>query len=90
MKRRKFSDEKILAVLAEVDGGATITETCRKHGISEPTFHRWRAEFAGMDKAALTKRRELEAENVRLRKLLADALLANEILKEANDRMGKR
>ena len=90
MKRRKFSDEKILAVLAEVDGGATITETCRKHGISEPTFHRWRAEFAGMVKAALTKRRELEAENVRLRKLLADALLANEILKEANDRMGKR
>lgn len=90
MKRKKFSDDKIVAVLGEVEGGATITETCRKHGISEPTFHRWRAEFAGMDKAALAHRRDLEQENARLKKLLAETLLANEILKEANAIMGKR
>lgn len=90
MKKKKFSDEKILAVLAEVDGGATITETCRKHGISEPTLHRWRAEFSGMDRNSLARRRELEQENARLKKLLADTLLANEILKEANERLGKR
>ena len=90
MKKKRFSDEKILLVLGEVDGGATITETCRKHGISEPTFHRWRAEYAGLDKASLARRRDMEVENARLKKLLADALLANEILKEANARMGKR
>lgn len=90
MKKKKYSDEKILAVLAEVDaGGATITETCRKHGISEPTFHRWRAEFTGVDKSTLARRRELEAENARLKKLLADTMLANEILKEVNERLGK-
>jgi putative transposase len=90
VKKRKFSDDKILAVLAEVDGGTSITETCRKHGISEPTFHRWRAEFAGVDKATLVRRRELEEENARLKKLLADTMLANEILKEVNERLGKR
>lgn len=89
MKKKKFSDEKILAVLAEAETGATIVETCRKHGISEPTFHRWKAEFAGLDKASLARKRELEEENARLKKLLAETLLANELLKEANAMLGK-
>lgn len=89
MKKKKFSDEKILAVLAEVEAGATIAETCRKHVISEPTFHRWKAEFAGLDKGSLARKRELEDENRRLKKLLAETLLANEILKEANELLGK-
>ena len=89
MKKKKFSDEKILSILAEVESGATIGETCRKHLISEPTFHRWKSEFTGLDKASLARKRELEDENRRLKKLLAETLLANEILKDANERLGK-
>lgn len=89
MKTRKFSDDKILSVLAEADAGASVTEVCRKHGISEPTFYRWKAEFAGVDRASLARRRELEEENARLKRLLADTMLANSILQEANERLGK-
>ena len=89
MKKRKVNDEETLAVLAEVESGGSIAEACRKHQISEATYHRRRAEFAGLDRGSLARERELEEENRRLKKLLAETLLANEILEEANELLRK-
>lgn len=90
MPRKNYSDEKILCILKEVEDGATITETCRKHGVAETTFYRWREKFAGMEKSDLSRMRELEAENARLRRIVADSALALQIQREALDKLGKR
>ena len=84
------SDEQTLIILKQVADGATITETCRKHGISEPTFYRWREKYGGLEKSDLTRLRELEVENARLRRALADTALSLQIQKEAIERLGKR
>jgi putative transposase len=90
MPRKTYSEEKILLVLKEVQDGATITQTCRKHGIGEPTFYRWREKYAGMEKSDLARIRELEVENARLRRVVADNALSLQIQKEALERLGKR
>lgn len=90
MPRKSYSEEKILTVLREVQEGATITETCRKHGVTEPTFYRWREKYGAMDKGDLNRLRELELENSRLRRVVADNALALQIQREALDRLGKK
>ena len=73
---------KIIAVLAEQERGMGTAEVCRKHGISQQTFYRWKAKFGGMDVSEARKLKTLETENARLKKLLADAMLDNAVLKD--------
>ena len=81
MKKKRFSEEQIIAVLKEADAGAKVLDLCRKHGISDATFYKWRAKFGGMQASEATRLREIEAENAKLKKLLAEAHLHIEALK---------
>lgn len=82
MRKSRFSEEQIIAILAEQERGMTTAEVCRKHGISQNTFYKWKAKFGGMDVSDARKLKTLESENVRLKKLLADAMLDNAVLKD--------
>jgi putative transposase len=89
MKGKKHRPEQIIAKLREaeamMDGGSSIGEVCQKLSISEQTFHRWRNQFGGMKADAAKKLKELEAENQRLKRAVAELTLDKQILKEAND-----
>lgn len=93
MKGKKHKPEQIIAKLREAEammnGGSSIGEVCQKLAISEQTFHRWRNQFGGMKSEAAKKLKELEIENARLKKAVADLTLDKQILKEAIDFLGK-
>jgi putative transposase len=82
MKRKRFSEEQIIAVLKEAEAGAKVLELCRKHGISDATFYNWKAKYAGMTVAELRRLRELEAENSKLKRIVADQALDISALKD--------
>ena len=82
MKHKRFSDEKIIGVLKEHQAGLSAAELCRKHGISDATFYNWRAKYGGMTVSDAKRLRELELENARLKRLLADAELDKAALKD--------
>lgn len=86
MKKKRFTDEQIIAVLKEAEAGAKTAELCRKHGISEATFYNWKAKFAGMTVSEARRLKELEQENGRLKRLLADAELDKAALKDLLNR----
>jgi putative transposase len=81
MKGKRFSEEQIIAVLRESEAGAKTKELCRRHGISEATFYNWKAKYAGMTVSEARRLKELEAENSKLKRLLADAELDKAALK---------
>jgi putative transposase len=81
MKGKKFTDEQIIAVLKEAEAGATIKDVCRRHGISEQSFYRWKAKYGGMEISDARRLRSLEDENRRLKHLVADLTLDNQALK---------
>ncbi|WP_241215107.1 IS3 family transposase [Sphingomonas sp. S-NIH.Pt15_0812] len=83
MKKSRFSEEQIIAVLREQEGGMKTADVCRKHGISSATLYAWKAKYGGMDVSQARKLKVLEDENARLKRLLADAMLDNAVLKEA-------
>lgn len=83
MKKSRFSDSQIMAVLKQAQGGTPVPELCREHGISSDTFYKWRSKFGGMDASKLSRLKELEDENRRLKKMYADAQLSADLLKEA-------
>jgi putative transposase len=83
MKKSRFTDSQIVAVLKQAEGGAIVPDLCREHGISSATFYKWRSKFGGMDASMLARVKELEEENRRLKKMYADAQLSAELLKEA-------
>ena len=85
MKRKRFSEEQIIGILKESEAGAKTKDLCRKHGISDATFYNWKAKYAGMTVSEARRLRELELEheNTKLKKLLAEAELDKAILKEA-------
>jgi putative transposase len=82
MRASRFTEEQIIGILREQDTGAKTAEVCRKHGISSATFYKWKARYGGLDVSEAKRLRALEEENARLKKLLADAMLDNAMLKE--------
>ena len=82
MRVSRFTEEQIIGILREQDAGAKTAEVCRRHGISSATFYKWKAKYGGLDVSDAKRLRTLEAENARLKKLLADAMLDNAMLKE--------
>ena len=75
MKKSRFSDSQIIAVLKQAEAGKPLPELCREYGISSATFYKWRAKFGGMDASLMTRLKELEAENARLKKMYAEERL---------------
>jgi putative transposase len=82
MRKSRFTEEQIVAILAEQERGFTTAEVCRKHGVSGATFYKWKAKFGGMDVSDARRLKVLEDENRRLKKLLAEAVLDNAALKD--------
>ena len=82
MKRSRFTEEQIIGILREQEAGAATAEVCRRHGISSATFYKWKAKFGGLEVSEAKRLRGLEEENARLKKLLAEAMLDNAVLKD--------
>ena len=82
MKRSRFSEEQIIAVLKEQEAGMATAEVCRRHGISPATFYQWKSKFGGLEVSEARRLRSLEEENARLKKLVAEAMLDNAVLKD--------
>ena len=83
MKKSKYSDSQILAILNQSEAGTPVSELCREHGMSSATFYKWRAKYGGMDASLMARLKELEDENRRLKKMYADERLKAEIVQEA-------
>jgi putative transposase len=83
MRKSKFTDSQVMDALKLVDAGLTVPELCRELGISSATFYKWRAKYGGMDVSMITRLKELEAENARLKKMYAEERLKAEILQES-------
>lgn len=83
MKKSKFSDSQIMEGLKRAEAGLAVPELCRELGISSATFYKWRAKYGGMDTPMISRMKELELENARLKKMYAEERLKAEILKEA-------
>ena len=82
MKRGRFTEEQIIALLREQEAGVATAEVCRKHGVSSATFYKWKAKFGGLEVSDARRLRTLEDENAKLKKLLAEAMLDNAVLKD--------
>ena len=83
MRKSRFTDSQIMAVLKQAEGGAPVPELCREHGISSATFYKWRSKFGGLDVSQLARMKELEDENRRLKKMYAESQMSADLLKEA-------
>lgn len=83
MKKPRFSDNQIIAILKEAEAGVPVPELCRKHGMSSASFYKWRSKFGGMDASMVKRLKELEEENKRLKKMNAEERLKAEIRQEA-------
>ena len=88
--KRRFSEEQIIQILREGEAAESKAEVWRKHGVSEWTYYRWRQRYGGMAESQAKRLRELEQENARLKRLVAEQALANEALKEALAKRGPR
>lgn len=82
MRKSKYSEQQIITLLKEVELGAKVGETCRKYGISESTYYKWKSAYGGMDASQLKQLRELQAENSRLKKMYAELALVHNALRD--------
>jgi putative transposase len=83
VKKKRYTEEQIIGFLREADAGVPVKELCRKHGFSEASYYLWRSKFGGMEVSDAKRLKALEAENAKLKKLLAEAMLENEVAREA-------
>jgi putative transposase len=81
MKKSRFTESQIVAILKESDAGVPVNEIWRKHGISSATYYKWKAKYGGLEASELKRVKELEAENARLKRMYADLALENEAIK---------
>ena len=82
MKKTRFTETQIVAVLKEADAGMKVKDLCRKHGVSEPTYYNWKSKYGGLEASDLKRMRELEAENAKLKRMYADLALENRAMKD--------
>ena len=85
--KKRFTEEQIIGFLREADAGMAVKELCRRHGFSEASYYLWRSKFGGMNVSEAKRLKELETENARLKKLLAEQVLENEVIKDV---LGKK
>lgn len=83
MKKSRYTDSQIMAILKQAEAGAPVPELCREHGMSSATFYKWRSKYGGMDASLMARMKELEEENRRLKKMYAEERLKAEIVQEA-------
>ena len=86
MKRKRHTEEQIIAILKEHEAGVKTADLCRKHGISEASFYNWKAKYGGLDVSEARRLKILTDENAKLKKLLAEAMLDNAMLKDLNSK----
>jgi putative transposase len=86
MKRSRFTEEQIIGMVKEQESGVSTADVCRKHGISTASFYKYKAKFGGMDVSDARKLRALEDENAKLKKLLAEQMLDNAMLRDVNSK----
>ena len=84
MKRSRFSEEQIIGILREAQGGSAVKAVCAKNNISEPTYYMWKRKYGGVEVSEARRLRALEEENARLKRVVADLVVQNTILKEVN------
>lgn len=82
MRKSRFTETQIVAILKAADAGMRVKEICRKHGISEPTYYKWKSKYGGLDASELKRIKELEAENAKLKRMYADLALENRAMKD--------
>jgi putative transposase len=82
MKRSQYSESQIVGILKEADSGVAVKEVCRKYGISDATYYKWKSKYGGLDVSDVRRMRELEAENSKLKRMYADVSLENQALKD--------
>ena len=81
--KKRFTEEQIIGFLREAEAGLAVAELCRRHGFSQASYYLWHSKFGGMNVSDAKRLKELEAENTRLKRLLAESMLENEVTKEA-------
>lgn len=86
LKKNRFTESQIVAVLKEGEAGVAVAELCRKHGISSATYYNWKSKYSGVEVSELQRLRELEAENARLKRMYADLALENAAIKDVLNR----
>ena len=86
MKRKRYTEEQIIAILKEHEAGASVPDLARHHGVAENTIYRWKSKYGGMEVSEARRLRELEAENAKLKKLLAEQMLDNAMLRDVNSK----
>jgi putative transposase len=82
MKRSQYTESQIVGILKEADNGVTVKEVCRKYGISDATYYKWKSKYGGLEVSDVRRMRELEAENAKLKRMYADVSLENQALKD--------
>ena len=83
MKTSKYSDSSIINILKQAEAGTPVPNLCREHGMSTATFYKWKSKYSGMDLSLMTRFKELEAENARLKRMYADERLKSDVLQDA-------